>query len=295
MIIDINQQELIRAEKFKKFGVWNCKICNKAEPAIVHQKRKTYCSKECMAKGYSQELKGSGNPNYRGAGFMVCVQCNNYYFSYNKKSKFCSIACRSKNNTILEMKNCLNCKCDFQPKSKESNYCSVDCSSNYLKINRPRIGYIPRPRRIYEISCLTCSKVFKVNKLSKRKYCSYKCHLDNGGATKAGMAAVMAIKGYGAKKDANHNEIFDALRKLIPAKDLSAVGCGVPDGIGWVNNGWHFFDVKNPKTSYGKRGLNPVQKKWAENWKGGGVYLIYTVDEAISFAKGNFDELQKFP
>ena len=105
----------------------------------------------------------------------------------------------------------------------------------------------------------------------------------------------MARKKYGSKKDANHDEIFKAIRKIAPAKDLSAAGYGVPDGIAWVGGGWHFFDVKNPDTSYGKRGLNPIQKKWATDWRGGPVFLIYTVDQAVEFAQGKFEGLTHFP
>lgn len=103
----------------------------------------------------------------------------------------------------------------------------------------------------------------------------------------------MATKKYGAKKDANHKEIFDIISKFTAAKDLSPMGCGVPDGIAWVNDGWQLFDVKNPKTGYGKRGLNNRQKKWADDWRGGPVYLIYTVEEAEQFARGNLDGLKR--
>ncbi len=104
----------------------------------------------------------------------------------------------------------------------------------------------------------------------------------------------MAKSKYGAKKDANHNEIFEAMRVHTAVHDLSNAGCGVPDGLAWINEGWHLFDVKNPKTGYGRRGLNPRQKKWAGDWRGGPVYLIYSVDEALRFVKGNFEGLKCF-
>ena len=97
---------------------------------------------------------------------------------------------------------------------------------------------------------------------------------------------------YGPKKDANHNEIFEELRKHCPVYDMSAAGMGVPDGVAWIAGAWHLFDVKNPKTSYGKRGLNKVQKKWLTQWKGGPIYLIYTVEEAERFGLGNFDGIK---
>lgn len=105
----------------------------------------------------------------------------------------------------------------------------------------------------------------------------------------------MAKRGYGAKKDANHKELFAVIGKIVPVKDLSDAGFGVPDGIAWINNGWHLFDIKNPKTSYGRRGLNKIQKRWALDWSGGPVYLLYSVDDALAFATGRFDGIKRFP
>ena len=108
------------------------------------------------------------------------------------------------------------------------------------------------------------------------------------------MAAMAKLK-YGAKKDANHSEIFDYIAAHTAVKDLSNAGFGVPDGIAWVSDGWRLFDVKNPKTGYGKRGLNARQKSWADDWRGGPVYLIYTVEDAKFFVRGEFSSLKQFP
>lgn len=105
----------------------------------------------------------------------------------------------------------------------------------------------------------------------------------------------MARLKYGPKKDANHNDLMAVIREHVPAKDTSALGNGFPDGIAWIMGGWHLFDIKNPATSYGKRGLNPVQKKWADAWTGGPVFLIHNAIEAKLFAQGKFDDLVKYP
>jgi len=97
---------------------------------------------------------------------------------------------------------------------------------------------------------------------------------------------------YGAKKDANHKEIIEEMRRHCAVHDLSSFGGGLPDGIAWIGEAWHLFDVKNPKTGYGRRGLNEVQKKWVGQWQGGPVYLIYTVEEAARFALGNFSGIK---
>lgn len=101
------------------------------------------------------------------------------------------------------------------------------------------------------------------------------------------------MKKYGAKKDANHKEVMQVIEQITAVLDLSHAGYGVPDGAAWVEGGWHLFDIKNPKTSYGKKGLNDRQKKWARDWRGGPVYLIHDTDEAQDFARGRFEGLKR--
>lgn len=154
-------------------------------------------------------------------------------------------------------------------------------------------GINPRPRQ--QKVCAECKVEFYYSPSSDRKYCSANCFYASGGARRAGDAAAMATRKYGAKKDANHKEIFDVIKTFTAVHDLSAAGFGVPDGLAWVNDGWQLFDVKNPNTGYGKRGLNKRQKEWASDWRGGPVYLIYTVEEAQAFAQGKLDDIKRFP
>ena len=97
-----------------------------------------------------------------------------------------------------------------------------------------------------------------------------------------------------ARKDNNHDEIVSALSAMVPVRALHAAGDGIPDGLAYIKGGWQRFDVKNPKTAYGKRGLNDRQKKWASQ-PGGPVYLIYNLEHAQDFAAGRFDDLPRFP
>jgi len=245
-------------------GIWKCAHCSVEARATVHQMRKTYCSMECMAEGYKTRLTGAENPNYRGASEKVCQHCGGGYQSHNPARKFCSPGCYV----------------DSKPKVQKP-----------AKQMRLRLVKPPKPRRPprAEKPCIQCGTKFKFSpSQSGRLFCSYQCHLDSGGAFRAGLAAREAKMKYGPKKDANHNEIFEVLQKMCATYDLSALGRGVPDGIAWVNGAWHLFDVKNPKTGYGRRGMNPVQRKWLCQWGGGPIYLIYTIDDAIQFAKGQF-------
>lgn len=112
---------------------------------------------------------------------------------------------------------------------------------------------------------------------------------------RAGLAAAKKMKTYGAKKDANHNEIVDAFKKLgAPVMDLSSMGGGVPDLIVECQGVLHLVDVKNPKTGYGKRGLNKLQKKWAEQWNGGPVYLVYTLQDVENLVNGRCNKVKAY-
>lgn len=105
----------------------------------------------------------------------------------------------------------------------------------------------------------------------------------------------MANKRYGHKKDANHNEIVDAFESLgANVLDMSAMGYGVPDLLVWCFGAWRLIDVKNPKTPYGRRGLNARQKEWALAWKGGPVYMVSTVEQAIAMVNGKLEEIPRF-
>lgn len=99
-------------------------------------------------------------------------------------------------------------------------------------------------------------------------------------------------KQYGCKKDANHKEIINIFKeKNITFFDLSDIGRGVPDGIAWIKDRWEFIEIKNLKTAYGRRGLNKNQKKWIEQWNGGGVYVLHNIEEALQLINGNLEKL----
>lgn len=247
--------------------VWKCAHCGCEKRGTAHQMRQTYCSRECMADAYRNRLQGSANPNYCNASHRVCKNCGAVFNSYQKSRVYCSA----------------NCYNETRPRTPKKQ----------LKLRLVMPTPVKREKKArLSTACEYCGKEFFSAPSQSKRYCSYQCHLDSGGAFRAGLASRVAKMKYGAKKDANHNEIFNAIKEHCAVYDLSSAGCGVPDGLAYVNNAWQLFDVKNPKTSYGRRGLNKVQKKWVANWRGGPVYLIYTPSEAKEFALGNFVDLK---
>lgn len=266
--------------------------CKVEKPANAHQLRQKYCSVTCYAKE-KKKLTGELNNNFRGGNEKKCAFCNGTFCSYVKQKKFCSLDCywsskkeqkpkqQDKIKKPLQYKICAYCGISFRC-FKTSN--KVTCSTKCSIANRSDSKVTKK--------CLTCSIEFKSYPSSNRIYCSYKCHLDNGGAFKAGLAAAKATMKYGSKKDANHAEMFAVLKKYCAVYDVSTSGMGIPDGLAWINGAWHLFDIKNPKTGYGKRGLNSIQKKWLSQARGGPVYLLYTVEDAENFATGRFDGLK---
>jgi hypothetical protein len=281
---DGSQDEIVAA-----INQWSCQECGKTEKATAHQKRQKYCSYACMANAYKSDLIGAKNPNFRAASVKTCQKCAATFDSYNKTRKYCSAKCYSDSKREGNTK-AKNAKLDQRKFNR----------STPLRFRQQTLGlvfsnYKPRPRAKFFSDCHKCGKQFRHPPSSKKQFCSKDCFVASGGPVRAGAASKLAVMHYGAKKDANHKEIFGIISGLVPARDLSSAGQGIPDGIAWINGGWHLFDIKNPKTSYGKKGLNKLQKIWADDWRGGPVYLIYTNEEAVQFCSGEFAALKRFP
>lgn len=276
-----------------RIGQFFCLVCGEECQGRVVDGRGKYCSVDCRSIDYKDRFKGEGNPNFSNAGQKTCSQCGWKYLSYQKGSKFCSPRCyansRPKENRRVKLVRPRRnigppkaCKvCGLACGNTQANYCSQTC------VGKGKSQGLSR-------TCTHCNETFNYSPSTERIFCSYECFVADGGAVRAGLASAEAIlKKYGAKKDANHNEVFGVIKQFCAVHDLSNAGHGIPDGVAYVNGQWHLFDVKNPKTSYGKRGLNDRQKRWMSDWRGGPVYLIHNTDEAQRFAKGQFDGLTK--
>lgn len=85
-----------------------------------------------------------------------------------------------------------------------------------------------------------------------------------------------------AKKDRNHTEIVDALRKAgCKVLDLGAVGNGCPDLlVKTQSEDLILLEVKDGKRPPSERKLNPDQVKFKALW-GGSVEVVTSVEEAL--------------
>lgn len=98
-------------------------------------------------------------------------------------------------------------------------------------------------------------------------------------------------------RDHNHQEIvarFEALGCSVG--DLALAGVeGWPDiVVGLV--GYNFLvEIKNPSTSYGRKGLNAEQSNFAGGWRGGRVYVVRTVFEVDVLVENLRRHLCKLP
>lgn len=242
------------------------------------------------------------NPNFKNAGWKICTNCKIDYHNYNKTSKYCSSNCyvadqkdrisaqaitasqapRKKRLKLGYNLVCVVCNDAFRSISK-SKYCvnhKTEAASN--KIAKIKLGKPIDPNKKQTKICLQCKKEFKHYKTRTQLYCSYKCHLDSGGAWRAGMAAIGALMKYGVKKDANHNEVVYALQKAgAYVLDMSHVGRGFPDLIVGFQSKTILMEIKNPKTAYGKKGLNKNQIKWKDQWSGGIYCVVDSPDAAL--------------
>lgn len=87
----------------------------------------------------------------------------------------------------------------------------------------------------------------------------------------------------GSRKDQNHDVIAELFEKAgFFVHDTSSSGNGMPDLTLAYRGVVKLVEVKNPRTAYGKRGLNKRQKKLIEE-RGFPVSVIASVDQALEF------------
>lgn len=159
------------------------------------------------------------------------------------------------------------------------SYCSTHCMAEGYKV-RLKGSNNPNYRDAGWQTCINCGERFQ--SYAERKYCGMRCR--NAGE----------YRGVGrTRKDANHHSIVDTIRKVGGSViDISVMGQGAPDLIVMTRKGIQLAEIKNTATSYGRKGLSTRQRKWAELWRGGPVYVLRTDQDAINLVTGNFEALE---
>lgn len=146
-----------------------------------------------------------------------------------------------------------------------AKFCSRVCAGK----NNGSIG--TNRGKLNKYVCARCQKPFD-SYHKNRKFCSFECSAKGKDMP----------HGYACKVDANHKEIVDAM-KAVGASiiDTSRLGKGMPDVIVGFRGQTILMEIKNPKTQYGRKGLNANQRKWAEEWSGGPLSIVDSVDAAL--------------
>lgn len=93
-------------------------------------------------------------------------------------------------------------------------------------------------------------------------------------------------RGYACRIDDNHTEIVSALKTAgATVIDTARLGAGFPDLILGFNGRTVLMEIKNPKTQYGRAGLNKTQLTWHANWRGGTLATVDGIEAALRVLK----------
>lgn len=173
---------------------------------------------------------------------------------------------------------CQQCGVTFQHYNKARKFCSDRCKGlapgNVEKL-RSLIGLPRKPRAKLgrRCECKRCGVEFRWPE--KKSYCP--THHDTRFDDRAG-----------GTKDRNHDAIVATLLAAgAGIIDTHHQGGGMPDLV--VSNGQRLmlFEVKNPGNGYGRRGLSPSQRRWADAWQGPAPVIVRTPAEALAAFHGD--------
>lgn len=186
------------------------------------------------------------------------------------------------------IKQCTSCGGDFKVRESHAHlrlHCSRKCMAETYK-TRYKGENNPNFSNAGHRVCEHCHNPFNsYNKKAARRFCSLKCYGLSGEAGSNARRNGGFSHGRG-RVDANQKEIVDGLRKAgVSVLITSELGRGFPDLVIAKHGINHLVEIKNPKSQYGKRGLNPNQQAFAEWWTGGPVYMVKTLEEALEIVK----------
>jgi Holliday junction resolvase len=207
---------------------------------------------------------------------VPCAVCLKSFLQYpHGRPRFCSKPCSLKAMSDLFSKQvvrqCQHCGKDFKTNTsasraagKRDQFCSRECGTTF----RRKHWFEPCVRCGGPVLVKPCDRKFHA-----KKYCSLECYWMTVRESEDMRRA--------PRKDDNHDEITELFEKSgFIVLDLSGSGRGVPDILVALGNVVKFVEIKNPKTSYGRRGLSDLQRKFKARFP---VSVVLGLDQATEF------------
>lgn len=156
-------------------------------------------------------------------------------------------------------------------RGRNRTYCSRECAGK--AVGKAGDSRFRNALRSYK--CEQCGEPFEAYHKG-RKFCSRTCF-----GIQRQIDGISKMRSFSARVDKNQGEIVDALRSVgASVFDLSRFGRGMPDLIVGFRGKNFLIEVKNPQTSYGRKGLNLIQTRWVDKWNGD-VHIAYTIEDAL--------------
>jgi hypothetical protein len=84
-----------------------------------------------------------------------------------------------------------------------------------------------------------------------------------------------------ARTDGNHDEVVKALRAIGCTVQRLEQGSGVPDLLCGYRGRTVLIEVKDGRKPPSERRLTPDQREWIAGWRGGQVWVVHSVEQAI--------------
>lgn len=91
---------------------------------------------------------------------------------------------------------------------------------------------------------------------------------------------------HAARIDANQNGIVEALRAHGATVRIVTQGNGLPDLLVGYRGETILMEVKDGNKPPSARALTPAEQKFFDEWRGGLLFIVNSVDEAIAVLKG---------
>ena len=89
-----------------------------------------------------------------------------------------------------------------------------------------------------------------------------------------------------ARVDDNQNQIVDALRAVGATVRVVTQGNGIPDLLVGFRGYTILMEVKDGEKPPSARKLTPAEQKFFEEWRGGMLAVVESIDDALALLKG---------